>query len=436
MAAPTTGDADRVANDLRAYLGPDAVDTFPAWETLPFERVSPSVETMGRRLRTMWRLRDPERAPRVLVAPVRALVQRLGPARRGRRAGRRRAGRAARPRRAGRRAGRRRLPPRGGRSSTAASWPCAGSIIDVFPSTADRPVRIDLWGDEVDRLTEFSVSDQRSTDDLDARRDLRLPRAAAHRRGAGPGRAARSPSSRGAASSGSGWPQGQTFDGMESWLPWLTEGEHVLFDLVGPDALVLLLEPRRMRDRAADLLAEEADLAASLAKTWGAIGADGDEGFPRLHLPFDRLLAHTDAPAWTVTTAPEGPDVATVASMGIAAAAGDPERVVRQLAELAARRLPHRRGRRRRGLGRPAPRRCSRSHGVVARRSTSRRSSGAASCPPSSWRCSPSTTSPVAAAPTARPAGRAATPRASSTTSRPATTSCTTSTASPATPAW
>ena len=32
-----------------------------------------------------------------------------------------------------------------------------------------------------------------------------------------------------------------------------------------------------------------------------------DGGFPRLHLPFDRLLAHTDAPAWTVTTAPEGP---------------------------------------------------------------------------------------------------------------------------------
>ena len=60
-----------------------------------------------------------------------------------------------------------------------------------------------------------------------------------------------------------------------------------------------------------------------------------DDGFPRLHLPFDRLLTHTDAPAWTVTTAPEGPDVATVASMGIAATAGDPERVVRQLAELA-----------------------------------------------------------------------------------------------------
>ena len=84
---------------------------------------------------------------------------------------------------------------------------------------------------------------------------------------------------------------------MESWLPWLTAGEHVLLDLLGPDALVLLVEPRRMRDRAADLLAEEADLAASLARTWGATKADGAESeWPRLHLPFDRLLAHTAGP--------------------------------------------------------------------------------------------------------------------------------------------
>jgi len=79
VAVPTTGEAERLARDLAAYLGPDEVDLFPAWETLPFERVSPNVETMGRRLRTLWHLRDPERAPRVVVSPVRALVQRLGP---------------------------------------------------------------------------------------------------------------------------------------------------------------------------------------------------------------------------------------------------------------------------------------------------------------------------------------------------------------------
>src|SRR5690606_18416838 len=208
-----------------------------------------------------------------------------------------------------------------------------GSIVDVFPSTAERPVRIDLWGDEVDRLSEFSVADQRSTDDLDCVeifgcREL-LPTDEVRARASA--LIAREPWGR------EQWErlaEGQTFDGMESWLPWLTEGEHVLFDLVPAEAIVLLLEPRRMRDRAADLLAEEADLAATLAKTWGAT-SDGRDTFPQLHLPFDRLLAHTDAPAWTVTTAPEGPDVATITSMGVASAAGDPERVVRQLAQLA-----------------------------------------------------------------------------------------------------
>ena len=54
-----------------------------------------------------------------------------------------------------------------------------GAIIDVFPSTADAPIRIDLWGDEVDRLTEFTVNDQRSTDRSRRGPHLPGPRAAA-----------------------------------------------------------------------------------------------------------------------------------------------------------------------------------------------------------------------------------------------------------------
>ncbi len=336
VAVPTTGDADRLANDLRAFLGPEAVDTFPAWETLPFERVSPSVETMGRRLRAMWRLHTPGRAPRVLVAPARALVQRLGPhaadveplvVAPGEQRDRDELVRHL----VG--VGYRREEVVEHRGEVAVR----GSIVDVFPSTADRPVRIDLWGDEVDRLTEFSVSDQRATDpvervELFGCREL-LPTEDVRARAAR--LVALEPWGR------EQWErlaEGQVFDGMESWLPWLTEGEQVLFDLLDQDAQVLLIEPRRMRDRGADLLAEEADLAATLAKTWGAAAAHAAageaEGFPRLHLPFDRLLAHTNVPAWTVTTAPEGPDVATVASMGVAATAGDPERVLRQLADL------------------------------------------------------------------------------------------------------
>src|SRR5262249_14078154 len=75
VAVPTAAEAERVAHDLTRYLGPgDAVELFPAWETLPFERVSPALETMGRRLRVIWELRaGGEHLPDVVVAPVRAL---------------------------------------------------------------------------------------------------------------------------------------------------------------------------------------------------------------------------------------------------------------------------------------------------------------------------------------------------------------------------
>ena len=47
--------------------GPVAV--LPAWETLPFERVSPEVETMGRRLALLWSLTHAEDDP--LACPLR-----------------------------------------------------------------------------------------------------------------------------------------------------------------------------------------------------------------------------------------------------------------------------------------------------------------------------------------------------------------------------
>ena len=330
LALPTSTEAERVARDLATYLGDEAVELFPAWETLPFERVSPAVETMGRRLRTLWRLRDPERAPRVVVASVRAVVQRLGPhvedfqpilVTPGARLDRDElvADLVA--------AGYRREEMVEHRGEVAVR----GSIVDVFPSTADRPVRIDLWGDEVDRLAEFSVSDQRSTDDLPevaifpCRELLPTPevRERAERLiGLEPwGREQ--------------WErlaQGLHFDGMESWLPWLAAEEHVLFDLVGPDAQILLAEPRRMRDRAADLLAEEADLARTLAVTWGA--TTESHAFPQLHLEFDRLLAHTKAPAWHLLDVPDAPDTPAVAASAWDPVVGDGSALLQRLAKM------------------------------------------------------------------------------------------------------
>ncbi|MDQ1487994.1 MAG: hypothetical protein QOJ23_508, partial [Actinomycetota bacterium] len=352
VGVPTTAEAERLAHDLRQFLpgaaepasavgangsapsgvAADPIELFPAWETLPFERVSPATETMGRRLRVLWRLRcgaeDPSALPAVIIAPVRALAQRLGPhvedvvpitVRQGQVLDR--DGLAAQLVAAGYR--------REYQVEARGEFAVRGSILDVYPSTADHPVRIDLWGDEVDRLQTFSVADQRATGDVGGLhlppqdrmveifpcREL-LPTEAVRARaekliGAEPwGRAQWERLS-----------EGLLFDGMESWLPWLTDDERLLPDLLPDDALVLLVEPRQMRDRVGELNDEEESLARSLSSTWGL--PEGHE-LPRLTLPFERLLSHTGADAWTVLGAPDRPDTPHIAGTPIEGVHGDP----------------------------------------------------------------------------------------------------------------
>ncbi|MGE3685894.1 MAG: transcription-repair coupling factor [Acidimicrobiia bacterium] len=317
IAVPTSTMAGQLADDLAQYLGPDQVELFPAWETLPFERVSPSVETMGRRLRVLWRLADPARSPAVVIAGVRALSQRLGPH------GTEvdpivvRPGDVLDPDVLSER-----LVAIGYRREELVEhrgeFARRGAIVDIFPSTADGPVRIDLWGDEVDRLTEFSVSDQRSTDPLaeaivfPARELLPTPQVRA--------RAAElvadEPWGR------EQWErlsEGLLFEGMESWLPWLG-AEELLTDFLPDAAQVVLIEPRRMRDRAADLLAEEDDLAKALASTWER---SSDEPFPRLHAEPERLLGTTTRAAWSIVPTPDSPDSPAIPSSGWGPVVGD-----------------------------------------------------------------------------------------------------------------
>ena len=181
VVTPTLVDAERTAEDLACFLGAPAepvafgepagpVALFAPWETLPFERVSPEVATMGHRLALLWHLfGDPAEtgsAVRVVVAPVRAVLQHLGPWTE-----------AAPPLVVAKgetldatelverlvAVGYRREHQVEHRGELAVR----GGIIDVFPSTASGPVRIDLFGDEVDRLASFDVADQRSVADLE-----------------------------------------------------------------------------------------------------------------------------------------------------------------------------------------------------------------------------------------------------------------------------
>ena len=49
----------------------------------------------------------------------------------------------------------------------ASQFSIRGSIVDIFPVQADKPVRIELWGDEIDTISEFETDSQRRTDALE-----------------------------------------------------------------------------------------------------------------------------------------------------------------------------------------------------------------------------------------------------------------------------
>jgi transcription-repair coupling factor (superfamily II helicase) len=332
IATPTGTLAQSITDDLISFLGADNVEFFPSWETLPFERVSPAVHTMGSRMRTMWRLRQGADAPSVVVASTRALLQKLAP-------------------------GSTTLEPIrvsvgttididalceqlvhcGYRRETVVEhrgeFARRGAIVDIFPSTDDEPLRIDLWGDEVDRLTHFTVADQRSTDDLAT--SLIFP---ARELMYAPGIRERAESLLASEPWGrEQWErlsEGQIFDGMESWMPWLTEHDELLTDHLGDDALIIMVEPRRMGERARDLLAEEDDLARALATSWAR---DENVTFPRLHVEADRLFNDGKRTA-TISVVPtaEVVDGPSVPASGWGPIVHEPTSFVRRVNEMLA----------------------------------------------------------------------------------------------------
>ncbi|MDQ4145651.1 MAG: transcription-repair coupling factor [Actinomycetota bacterium] len=157
-------EAEHLARDVQAFLGPRGAEVFPGWEVLPGEPVSPSVETMGRRLQVLARLREDDSF--VVVATAQSVSQLVA-------------------------------PPKDNLSVTTlvrdmeldldgftqrlvdmgyernymverrGEFAVRGGILDLFPPGADRPVRAELWGDEVTSLRRFALASQRSLEEID-----------------------------------------------------------------------------------------------------------------------------------------------------------------------------------------------------------------------------------------------------------------------------
>lgn len=265
-------EADDLTAELSEMLDPSSIAQFPSWETLPHERLSPSADTVGQRLAVLHRLAEPGDNPlRVVVTTVRSLVQPMAPGLDHVRTLTLREGidvdfdglladlvemAYERVDMVGRRG----------------EFAVRGGILDVFPTTADYPVRVEFWGDEITEIRAFSVADQRSQPEIDASevrihpcRELMLTapvRARAAELGA---EYAGNPA---LADMLAKLAEGIPVEGMEALIPALVDGQmRLLSEMTPAGTRVLVLDPEKVRTRAADLAQTGAEF---LEASWQA----------------------------------------------------------------------------------------------------------------------------------------------------------------------
>ncbi|MGP9836522.1 transcription-repair coupling factor [Arthrobacter sp. 179] len=281
LAVTATGrEAEELTGALRAYLPDGAVDEFPSWETLPHERLSPRSDTVGRRLNVMRRLAHPDGSLKVLVAPIRSVVQplvkglgELSPVRLA--TGEERPfddvihelAEAA--------------YARVDMVTHRGEFAVRGGILDVFPPTEDHPIRVDFFGDEVETMRWFAVADQRSFSKADKSeggiadptvlyappcRELLITPSVMSR-------AARLKTEMPAAAdmlekiAG-----GIAVEGMESLAPVLVDAMVPFVSQLPADSVAVVMEPERVRTRSHDLSETNAEF---LAAAWSTASDGG-----------------------------------------------------------------------------------------------------------------------------------------------------------------
>ena len=303
----TGRDAETLTNALASWI--PGVTMLPAWETLPHERLSPQVDTMARRIAVLRRLVHPVAGDEsagpisVLVVPIRAFLQPIISGLADLEPVRVRTGdildltdvtnRLAE-------LGYERVDMVEGRGQMSVR----GGILDVFPPQEPHPLRVELWGDEVDDIRAFSVSDQRTlgeaTDGVWAVpcRELLLTQAVRAR--------AREAADRlpGAAEMLSLAAEGIAAPGIESLAPILVSGMDSLLDLLPAGSPILASDPERIRARAADLVATTEEF---LAAAWSAAAGGADtplEASKASFLDLGDLWGSGTRPWWELTDLP------------------------------------------------------------------------------------------------------------------------------------
>lgn len=147
--------AAELGHELSALI--EDVIEFPAWETLPHEKLSPNSDTVAKRISALYNLKN----ARVIIVPIRALVQPIN-------------------------SDVTKNPPLEIKINTQigfdlfirelirrayvrvdlverrGEFAVRGGIIDIFPADSDYPIRLDFFGDDLEELRAFEIGSQRT----------------------------------------------------------------------------------------------------------------------------------------------------------------------------------------------------------------------------------------------------------------------------------
>ena len=286
VVTATGREADDLTAELRGVYG-DAAALFPSWETLPHERLSPGVDTVGARMMLLRRLAhpdDPELGPplAVMVTTARSLLQPMA-------------------------VGLAEIEPvtlrvgaelnfddlaarlvelaytRVDMVARRGEFAVRGGILDIFAPTAEHPVRVEFWGDEITEMRMFSVADQRSIPEMEvgavvavACRELLLT---AEVRSRAAKLAAEAPADDDHITGRVGdmlakLAEGIPVDGMEAMAQVLhPEQLGLLVDHLPSGTPLLVCDPEKVRTRAADLIKTGQEF---LEASWSVAAIGGD----------------------------------------------------------------------------------------------------------------------------------------------------------------
>jgi transcription-repair coupling factor (superfamily II helicase) len=261
--------SEDLVNELRELH--DNVIEFPAWETLPHERLSPRSDTVALRIQSLYALKEEQRQYPIIVTPVRGVIHRIISSLGSTPPLKLKVGQEQSLEELVRHLSshaytRTDLVERRG------EFAVRGGIVDLFLPLSDYPIRIDFFGDEIEDLSYFEVSDQRTVKAVDgsisifACRELLLTdevkKNALKAKNKYPG----------ADEMLDKISEGIVFEGMESLIPLLIEKTETLISRVPVDTEIVFIDEQRITSRANDLLATNEEF---LNASWSnaALGA-------------------------------------------------------------------------------------------------------------------------------------------------------------------